>query len=358
MKYIENWDQRKQRYIDTWAMENHDRPLVILTTPKSGAKPVYDIQRPEAIRDRWLDFEWVVKNARNRMEQTYFAAESIPHYNPNLGPDIFGAILGCDLEFGESTSWCSHPIKDWEDFKAEYNHDNPWLQKILQLTRLCVEEAKGDFLVGITDIHCGMDGLVSLRGPAELCMDLYDCPELIKPLPMQLFEVFKSFYNELESITSQNQEGTINWMGIWHPGRWYVTSCDFNCMVSNEMFQEFILPELVAETEFLDANIYHLDGPGALVQLDSLLELPGVNGIQWVPGAGAKPMREWPDVLKKCQDAGKMLNLSCEMEDLPLLAEVLKPEGVILCLYGPSNPEEADAALKTVEKLWHRRKIF
>lgn len=358
MKYINNWEERKQRYNATWAKENHDRPLVLVSVADSSKKPVYDIGAPASIREKWLNFDWVIKNVRNNIERTYYAAESLPIYNPNLGPDIFGAILGCDIEFGENTSWCTHPVKDWDDFKAVYDPENIWLKRIIELTRMAVEEAKGDFMVGVTDIHSGMDGLVSLRGPAELCMDLYDCPEKIAPLPMQTFEVYKRFYNELESITATNQEGSVNWMGIWHPKRWYVTSCDFNCMVSNEIFKDYIEPELIAETEFLDANLYHLDGPGALVQLDSLLALPKVNGIQWVPGSGGKPMREWLPILKKCQDAGKMLNLGCTVWDLPALSEVLKPEGVILGVWGATEPSEADAALKMVERLWYHKKVW
>lgn len=353
MNLLKDWPRVRERYLETWALENHDRPLVRVSAPKNAgtgsAKPA---PRPASPEEAWLDFDRVIADTRGHCENTHFAGESYPLFCPNLGPDIFGAILGCDITFGESTSWCDHPVKDWAHFTPEYNPDNIWLKRIVELTERAVDDARGDYLVGITDIHAGMDGLVSLRGPAELCMDLYDCPELIRPLPMRLFEVFTRFYNELEAITSRNQEGTSNWMGVWHPGRWYVTSCDFNCLVSNEVFREYVLPELEVQTDFLDANIYHLDGPGALIQLDDILALERVNGVQWVPGAGEKPMREWAGVLTKCQAAGKMLHLSCEPEDLPALSEFLKPEGVILELGWQPDAASADALVRRVEDLW------
>ncbi len=354
MNYIKNWPDIQQRYRQVWSLDNHDRPVINICAPKSTQKSTQE-PAPQTIEERWLNFDWVVKDVRRSIENTYFAAESFPLFNPNLGPDIFGAILGCDITFGENTSWCDHPLDSLQDFHPVYCPENKWLQRIKKLTQMAVDESKGDFLVGITDIHPGMDALVSLRGPENLCMDLYDCPKEVERLPLELFQVYKQFYNDLETITSKNQEGTSNWMGPWHPGRWYATSCDFNCMVSNEIFRKYILPELQAQTEFLDANIYHLDGPGALTQLDDLISIKGVNGIQWVPGAGQKAIWEWDEVLKKCQDAGKMLFLNCCPDDLPKLAEYLKPEGVILSICGASDPYEADNIVKLAESLWSKK---
>ena len=62
-------------------------------------------------------------------------------------------------------------------------------------------------------------------------------------------------------------------MGIWHPGRWYPTCCDFSCMISTQMYEELVVGELLEELDFLDASIYHLDGPDALKHLDRLLAI-------------------------------------------------------------------------------------
>jgi len=355
MNLLKNPEEVKRRWLECWAMENHERPLVCVSAPSEKIPRRYQLRQPETLEERWLDFDYIVKSARMGLENRYFAGESLPVFNPNLGPDIFGAILGCDISFGLQTSWCDHPVKDWQRFNPRYDRENPWLKKIIQLTEMAVAESRGDFLVGVTDIHPGMDGLVSLRGPQELCYDLYDCPEIIEDMTFRLFDVMTQFYNELQAITARNQEGTISWMHAWHPGRWYVTSCDFNCMVSNEDFRRFIRPELRKETNFFDANLFHLDGPGALTQLDDLLAEPGINGIQWVPGDGNPPVSAWPQVLQKCQAAGKMLHLSIRPDELPALAEILKPEGVMLMLGGAGTAEQADALVKQVEALWRKK---
>ena len=171
---------------------------------------------------------------------------------------------------------------------------------------------------------------------------------------MQLFEVFKKITDELYSITTRNLKGSSNWMGIWHPEKWYVTSSDFMCMISNDMFNEFILPELIAELDYLDASVFHLDGPGALKHLAALLKIPKLKGIQWVYGAGQPTASHWIPVLKKIQAAGKMIHVTIIPEDLDVLLEELSPEGVMYCV-NVGNEEEAIDILKRTAKSYKKK---
>lgn len=34
MEYCENWEQIRKKFLEYWAMENHDRPLVSIRAPK------------------------------------------------------------------------------------------------------------------------------------------------------------------------------------------------------------------------------------------------------------------------------------------------------------------------------------
>lgn len=356
MLYKENWEKAQQKHLEYWAGENHDRPLLSVTAPRAGyvRKPV---KAPENLADRWMDTEYVIKNSRENFAATFFGGEAFPILWPNLGPDIFGAFLGCDLEFGEDTSWSRHFLEDWDKVEAfKFDPQNKWWKKIKEMTEAIVQDSMGDYIVGITDLHPGMDGLVSLRGPEEICMDLYDNPEPLKKATFELFDVLKTVTDELYEITTRNQKGSTNWMGVWHPGKWYVTSTDFICMISKEMFSEFVLPELIKELEYLDASIFHLDGPGALKHLDALLELPRLNGIQWVYGAGQPTACHWIPVLKKIQDAGKLIHVQIIPEDLDALLENLKPEGVMYSV-GCRSEEDAKELIKKVEDSY-KRKLF
>lgn len=138
-------------------------------------------------------------------------------------------------------------------------------------------------------------------------------------------------------------------MGIYHPQGWYVTSCDFMGMISEEMYDEFVEPELREEIRFLKHSIFHLDGPGALRHLDRLLRIPDLDGIQWVYGAGQPTAAHWIPVLKKIQEAGKRIHIDIVPSDLPALLEEIKPEGVLYRV-NCSSVEEAEAVLKLAER--------
>ncbi len=357
MLYKDDWEYAKGKFIEYWEKENHDRPLVSVVAPRDGCKPG-EIKAPEKLIDRWMDIEYVIQNARERFRTTYYGGEAFPCFWPNLGPDILGAILGwCDLEFGESTSWAVHNLHRWEEIEVlDFNPWNKWWKKMVEMTMAAVTDSKGDYFVGLTDLHSGMDALVSLRGPENLCLDLMDYPDRVKKATFEIFEVFKQVYDRLHEITTRNMPGSSTWLGVWHPGKWYPTSSDFICLISGDMFAEFVLPELEEEIRWLDASIFHLDGPGAIRHLDTLLSIPGLKGIQWVPGAGKPGASHWIPLLKKIQDAGKLINISTEREEIDVLLEELMPEGVMYHTWCKSE-EDARDLLKKAEKSY-KKKIY
>lgn len=141
-------------------------------------------------------------------------------------------------------------------------------------------------------------------------------------------------------------------MGIWSEAPATDLQCDFSCMISPAMFDDLFLPPLRQQTEWVGRTVYHLDGPNAIRHLDSLLLLPRLSGIQWVPGAGARPMSEWLELLKRILDAGKLLYISCEPNEVEILLKSLPHRGLLLDTRCGSR-EEADALLADAAR-WSR----
>ena len=121
-----------------------------------------------------------------------------------------------------------------------------------------------------------------------------------------------------------------------------------------KMFDEYFLPFIAEQTEMVERTIYHLDGPGAVRHLDSLLDLPHLDGIQWVPGAGAAPAVEWIPLLKRIQEAGKLVYVYCDKSHVQKLLSELKPEGLMLVAEGCESVDEAQQLLENVAK-WSKR---
>ena len=98
MLYQENWPQIKKLYQAYWARQNEDRPLLAITAPKalkrgSLAEPSYSSQK-----ERWFDTQGILERVNRQMQNTYYGAEAIPVFSPNLGPDFFAALYGIRLD--------------------------------------------------------------------------------------------------------------------------------------------------------------------------------------------------------------------------------------------------------------------
>ncbi|MDR3121497.1 MAG: trimethylamine corrinoid protein 2 [Clostridiales bacterium] len=343
MFYKPNFDVVKRRYAEYWALENHQRPLLWVTAPKERPKTAAGspiLARHATLRDRWLDTEYMLAAARATFDRTYYGADALPVLNPNLGPDLFASLYGVPLVFGQDTSWSEHTLTEWDEYVPFcLDREHPYYKKIVEMTIAASEDGKDAYLVGVTDIHAGLDCLAAFRGPENLCIDTLESPDFIRRGAMDLFSGFTELYRELAAITRRHQEGKVNWMGIWHPGGWYVTSCDFICMISPDMFDDLVAEELNAELDFLDASIFHLDGPDALRHLDRLLELPTLHGIQWVYGAGQPTASHWIGVLRRIQAAGKAFQVAATPAELPFLLENLKPEGAMYVVEARTEAE-------------------
>ncbi len=91
----------------------------------------------------------------------------------------------------------------------------------------------------------------------------------------------------------------------------YALALFIRSLISPDMFEEFVLPELEFQTTKMPRSIYHLDGVGEIPHLDHLLNLKGLSAIQWSPGAGQAEVtdEQWFDMYRRIQKAGKCLVL-------------------------------------------------
>jgi hypothetical protein len=117
------------------------------------------------------------------------------------------------------------------------------------------------------------------------------------------------------------------------------------------MFDEFVKPELVASCRRLTNSFYHLDGRGQLPHLDSLLAIPELKGIQWVPGAGAPGFQHWPEVYRRIRKAGKFIQMWDQMAVLDVLAEQLGSAEGIVFMTSAKTEEEAVSFLRRYDAL-------
>ena len=347
-----DYEKTKERYDAWWHNEIVDRPPVNISFPVERPKPVPQ-KNYATWQEKWLDFDYRAEAANLELHNQVFYADSLPIVWPNLGPEVFSAWCGCGYRFGEHTTWSEPCILDWEKDAEQCKLDmNHWLFKAVEdFTRRLLEYGKGNFIVGLTDFHPGGDHLAALRDPQNLAVDMIEHVDEIKTMLKQseaeFFQAYDYFYNLLRA---ENMPITT-WTPLIHDGRYYVPSNDFSCMISNEMFEDIFLQGIINECHFYERSIYHLDGPGALRHLDSLLSIKELNAVQWVPGAGREGYERWIKVYQKIQAAGKGIQLGISIEELPLVFETLKPEGVwFASISGVNDRNMADEVLARISK--------
>jgi hypothetical protein len=348
--------QTVERFEAWWHGQLIDRPPVTLSV--NPARPYGGpVSTHPTWRERWLDVEFVVESSIALLEQRDYPADSLPIFWPNLGPEISATPFGCDLFFTETTSWSSpviHCCDDWSRLlDTPPDFDNRYWRTVEQMTDLAIERCQGRYLVGLTDLHGSYDTLAALRDPMQLCLDLVDCPELVCRAGRHVAESFAPAFERLYTKVSAAGFGATTWLPVIHQGRAYVPSCDFWCMVSAQVARDLIWPAVLVEMAPLERTIFHLDGPQALRHLNLLLDLPSLNAVQWVYGAGNGPAARWLHVYRQIRQAGKSLQLIAQdpADALAVLAQ-LGPEGVWITVEQPfASLEAADTFVKEVERL-------
>jgi hypothetical protein len=342
-----DFDESYARYEAFWNCDVLDRPPVCIRLEESA--PARPTRGNPDHRSRWLDVPGRVEREVRRMENTEFLGDAMPISWPNMGPEAFSAWCGAGYEFGEQTTWSVPCVEDWERDgpRARFDENHPLFRATLELTEMLIEAGQGRFIVGLPDFHPGGDHLAALRDPERLAIDLIDQPEVIPPMIRQATEDFFRAYDLLYERIRAAGMPTTSWLQLVHFGRYYIPSNDFSAMISSEMFERFFLEGIVEECRFLDRSIYHLDGPAALRHLDLLLQIPELDAIQFVPGAGNEGLERWMPVHRKIQAAGKAQQvIGVNLENLDVLFEGLEPIGIyVASVNGVNDRETADAVL-------------
>ena len=345
-----NYQEAQKRITAFLNHEDTDRPVISLAYPKANA-PEFTRKKHNSHEEYWLDFEYRVAEAVHNMENTVFCAEAMPVFMPDLGPGIISAWAGCPHSFGEHTAWTDPCLFDWENDNAIIDMAHPLSKKLEEFTRLAIEAARGKFIVGVSDFHPGGDHLSALRGPEALAIDLLEEPEKVNAKLVSSYKEYFPVFDFYKKLLKSAGMPISTWLPITCETDMYVPSNDFSCMISKNMFDEFFLPGIIDECRYYDKSIYHLDGPGAIQHLDSLLSIPELDGFQWVPGAGQEQILPWHKMFKKMLAAGKsVITYPQNMDDLRFLMDNYDPKGLYVHLWHVSNESDANDLLKVASK--------
>lgn len=310
----ERWDTIRKTYRTWWAGEL-DRPAFFINltgaeSDRSSSKlphyvyeSYYDLNIPaEEVVDHW---DWLLSQQR-------WVGDGYPAIWPNFGAGVLSAILGVRLLNTPETDtvWFEpERIDEIADITFEWDRDNVWLRRISEIMWAAMEKWNGLVQVGMSDLGGNLDILSAFRPSANLLLDLYDHPDEVDRLTWRAHELWFRAFDHFNSILQPTNPGYTAWTPIFSEEPYYMLQCDFCYMISPTMFDRFVRPELEATCRRLGNPFYHLDGPGQLPHLTSLLEIEELAGVQWVSGDGQPLFDEWPEVYEQILNAGKFTQI-------------------------------------------------
>ncbi len=356
MQYKEDLNKTKERFDAFWENEIIDRCCFAVCSP-NGNGWQYDQDQPTK-EQKWLDIEYRYNRFQKDCECTYFGGEAFPHAWSNFGPGVIANFVGSEFLLDDDTIWFDRNplIKDIETFsKLEFDKKSILWEKLMQFLDKFYKSSNNNYFVGVTDLGGSLDVAAHLRGCEQLMLDMYDNPEFVLNLCEQIDDIWLKVFKDLLDINNKYQEGYTTWEPVWCKDVYYPLQCDISVMLSPKLFEKFAKESLAKMAKKIGGNaMYHLDGPGQIVHLDSILEIPEIKVIEWVPmykdGYLDAANEEYFDMYRKIQKKGKGLVLrSVNPALVEKLLENLSPKGLFISTW-VNQKEEADYLIKCVEK--------
>jgi len=351
--YKEDWEEAKERMRAWWAHEDFGRCAMSVMATRDNPPDVPEPPSPKTIHEQWYDLDLMSQRNTYNLSRNFYGGEAVPIWHPGYpGHTGIQCPLGSSLKLDWNTGWTEPILTDpntigFDSIRFDESDSN--YQFTLEMLKHAVEESRGKCIPSIGALGgCG-DTLASLRGTEQLLFDCIERPEEVRAAEELLMDMWCDFYDGLYDIVHEVSEGSACWFGLWSPGKHYIPHNDFSYNISPKMFRELFLPSIHKQTEFLDHSVYHVDGVEAFAHVDALCEVPNLQGLQILPGAGKPSPLHYMDVLKKVQAAGKNLHISISPEELRPALENLSSRGLFIEMWAKTEAE-ARELLKEAEK--------
>jgi len=343
LQWKPDWDQARQALTAWW---EHRGLALAVTAPKDepGETPLQPAVDPVAA---WTDANAFTRRAIYDLSRTYFGGAAFPALWTTIGgPGSLGLFLGAIGRPAPDTLWYEPVIHDPDTHSAlRLDREGAWWKRHFDVLEQATRENRGRYLVGLPDLIENIDTLAQLRDGQTLLMDLLERPDWVKDQIARINQCFFEVYDAMLPYARDSWGGTTyTAFGLWAQGKVAKVQCDFSCMISSKMFQEFVVPSLTEQCAWIDYSMYHLDGTTALHHLDSLLEIEPLDAIQWTPGAGhpGGGSPEWYDIYRRIKAAGKSVQaIDVAPAEIAPLIDAVGPEGMYILVTGCATETEA-----------------
>lgn len=302
LSYKSDFEECRAYWTEFWDAPEKTRPAVFYAAAKEGVKPA-PLPNPISLVDGSIDD---FCDRRERYYETHeLSKDMMPGISLCFGADHFSALLGAPLtvDVPNNTTWIKPFVTDWDSCSLKVD----WNGKIGRRTLECIEKVRQRFddklIVSPPHLQGNLDCLSAIRGVQPLLYDLIDEPDKIHRALDQVNQAFAEVVRVFRSEFDTDLRGSVNRHGLYQPGFSGLLQSDFSCMINPEMFVEFVAPSLAFEADAVDYAEYHLDGPGAMIHVETICAIEKIKVVQWQPGA-ARLNEDWRELHQRIDRCG------------------------------------------------------
>ncbi|MGB4480637.1 MAG: hypothetical protein WBI39_06125 [Caldicoprobacterales bacterium] len=317
---------QKKRLDNWWNNGEQDRPIILCSCYKPDFAPLILKQN---LDDYWNSPKAMVEREIQRIDNTLWFGEAVPYHYPEFGAAAMAIMMGADKEYiGTNSIWAIGNYTEPELIPEICLYTNAdFYDLVWDTMKLSLDRSKNHHMLGMYCLGSPVDTLASLMGTENALLALATKPGKVKPI---LDDIFTCMARELERyinlIQQTGENYTTNWHGLYCSGKGIAIQEDSSCMLSKDMYETYCLPYVIALAEMQTHAFYHLDGPGALHHLDTILQIDAIKVVQWVPGAGHEDLSLWYDVIEAILNSGKSCFLYAKSKEIPVIVDAFGPD--------------------------------
>jgi hypothetical protein len=358
-KYKQNWEDSQDRILAWWAGDGLKRPLVMSSVPRPDAPP-FETPHTGPPPPVCLDEVRQLVDERHWFESRLFLAESAPCAWNGHATGLLPAVMAGAMVRRSSaplTIWIDPVEGLYERPLPEFDETCPVYGFALQMMRRHLEVFAADCLLGSNSLLDPLTTLSLMRGVTELCVDLVERPEVVLRWCERLTDLYVRIVSEFRAVRSESgRYEDLSWTGMWAPWDFQTAQCDFSVMLSSEMFDRFVRPELERQVGLFQGTIWHLDGSHQVHHLEAICSFEKIRAIQWVENERKRAM-ERVDLFRRIRQLGKSLIIECaDPDEAVALTKELGKDGLAFLVGEWINPPGAIKDETEMESLLKRLK--
>jgi hypothetical protein len=353
-KYKDNWEEAFENMMAWWHGESIKRPVILNSIRRQNANSFMPSSDPGTKELRDLDEQYQFEKNFYDVVSRIFTAESVPAVRTRFASQIgmMAGMAGAEIKYDDRTAWVEQDNKLYEKPLPEFSADYIPYRITVNLMHRHAEYYGYDCIIGSDAMMDPITILSMMRGVENLCLDLYDRPETVKQWLDRLSDIrYKIAEGYRKARKSHGRAEEINWTNVWAPGEMDALECDFSTMISPEMFNEFIMPEIEYEASYYDYCLWHLDGLDEIKHLESICSVEKITAVQWEADRQDGPLN-YIDLFKKIRSYGRSLLVRCSSPDEAVeFTKALGKDGLAMIVGGIATESDMESFLKKLIEL-------